>query len=279
MEVRLSVSGKTTSGPRGPNFVQLKRLRGSAYPLGREHSQVAAMMTQPHKTFWRWAFFIGFACSPARAQQGVQFLPEIDTYLKLNSVLRMYVEAKSDRDGGDPLQAGIGPSIQLYLKPLVKLKEVTAFDLDEAKSRFFILEAGYRVLVSPDAPTENRMLTSATFNFPMKAGFHLSDRNRADLDWINGKFTWRYRNELTVERTVSVRAYHLIPYVAAEPYYVSQFNKWSTTALYAGSLFPVGRHVEFNPYYEHENNTGGPANHPENAVGLALYLFFPLEQK
>src|SRR5664279_2386047 len=61
-----------------------------------------------------------------------------------------------------------------------------------------------------------------------------------------------------------------------EPFYESQFNKWSTTALYAGSLFPVGRHVEFNPYYEHENNTGGHKNHPENAVGLALYLFFSL---
>ena len=36
----------------------------------------------------------------------------------------------------------------------------------------------------------------------------------------------------------------------------------------------VGQHVEFNPYYEHENNTGRHKNHPENAVGLALYLFF-----
>jgi hypothetical protein len=41
----------------------------------------------------------------------------------------------------------------------------------------------------------------------------------------------------------------------------------------------VGQHVEFNPYYEHENNTGRHKNHPENAVGLALYLFFSLEEK
>ena len=32
---------------------------------------------------------------------------------------------------GDPTQAGIGPSPQLYLKPLIKLKEVKAFDLDD----------------------------------------------------------------------------------------------------------------------------------------------------
>jgi len=78
---------------------------------------------------------------------------------------------------------------------------------------------------------------------------------------------------------VSTHSYHFIPYVAVEVFYESQFQKWSTTALHVRSLFPVGRHVEFNAYYEHENNTGGKTNHPENAVGLALYLFFSLDSK
>ncbi|HMD98087.1 MAG TPA: DUF2490 domain-containing protein [Terriglobia bacterium] len=194
-------------------------------------------------------------------------------------MFRTYLEAKDDQDGGDPVQAGIGPSLQLYLKSVAKLKDVTAFDLDDAKARFLVLETGYRYVGAPDTPATNRMITSATLNFPMRAGFHISDRNRADLDWKNGKFRWRYRNKLTVERTISVHSYHLIPYVAAEPYYESQYNKWSTTALYAGCLFPVGPHVQFNPYYEHENNTGGHKNHPENAVGLAAYFFSSVEKK
>jgi hypothetical protein len=235
-------------------------------------------MTRPHTTLWSWAFFVCVACLPAFAQQNVQFLPEVDAYLKLNSVFRVYAEAKDDQDGGDPVQAGIGPSLQIFLKPLVKVKEVRAFDLDDAKRRFLVLEAGYRYLGAPDAPSTNRMLVAATFNFPMKAGFSMSDRNRADLDWRNGRFRWRYRNRLTVERTISVHSYHFISYGAAEPFYESQYNKWSTTALYAGSLFPVGPHVEFNPYYEHENNTGGHKSHPENAIGLALYLF-PLDSR
>jgi len=215
-------------------------------------------MTRTHKAFGRRAFFLCFACATAVAQQNVQFLPEVDAYLKLNSMFRVYVEAKDDQDGGDSAQAGIGPSVQLYLKPLARLKEMRAFDRDDAKTRFLVLETGYRYIGEPDTPTENRM----------------SDRNRAELDWKNGSFTWRYRNKLTVERTLAAQAYHFIPYVAVEPFYESQFSKWSTTALYAGNLFPIGRHVEFNPYYEHENNTGGKTNHPENAVGLALYLFF-----
>jgi len=236
-------------------------------------------MRRTHKIFWRWAFFVCFACLPAFTQQNVQFLPEVDAYLKLNSMFRVYVEAKDDQDGGDSAQAGIGPSVQLYLKPLARLKTMRAFDLDDAKSRFLVLETGYRYIGEPDTPTENRMIAAATFNFPMKAGFSVSDRNRFEFDWRNGDYSWRYRSKLTLERTVSIHSYHHIPYVAVEPYYLSQYNKWSTTALYVGGLFPVGRHVEFNPYYEHENNTGGKTNHPENAVGLALYLYFSLDSR
>jgi hypothetical protein len=60
---------------------------------------------------------------------------------------------------------------------------------------------------------------------------------------------------------------------AAEPFYESQYNKWASTDLYVGSLFPVGKHSEFNLYYEHENDTYKKPNR-QNYVGLTLYLYF-----
>src|ERR1700693_4696390 len=97
---------------------------------------------------WKTVVLV-LACSlPARSQE-TQFLPEIDAHLNLNSTLRAYVEAKNDRDGGDPTQFTIGPSIQFYLKPLIKLKEVTLFDLDDAKARALVLETGYRYITAP----------------------------------------------------------------------------------------------------------------------------------
>jgi hypothetical protein len=231
-----------------------------------------------HKTLLKWAFLVCFVSLPARAQD-LQFLPEIDAHLKLTSSVRAYLQAKDDRDGGDPTQFTIGPSIQFYLKPLLQLKKITSFDLDDAKSRALVLETGYRYITAPGAPPENRMETIAMLHFPLKAGFLVSDMNRADLDWKSGSFTWRYENKLTVERAVSIRSYHLIPYIAAEPYYESQYKKWSTTALYAGCRFPVGKHVVFNTYYEHENNTGKEPNRQQNYFGLALYLYFSLVKK
>jgi hypothetical protein len=148
---------------------------------------------------------------------------------------------------------------------------VALFDLDDSKTRALVLEAGYRYITAPGAPTKNRMRVSATFNFPLK-------RNRADLDWKSGAFTWRYRNKAMLQRTFAVHSYHFFPYVAAEPFYESQYGKWSTTSLFAGSLFPVGQHVEFNSYYEHDSNTGKAPNQQVNAVGLIFNLYFSLEK-
>lgn len=213
------------------------------------------------------------ACSLCRAQD-TQFLPEIDQYLKLSSNTRVLLQAKDDREGGDPTQFTFGPSIQLFFKPLLKLKDVTRFDLDDVKKRPVMFESGYRIITAPNTPAENRALEAVTFHIPLMAQMMTSDRNRADLDWKAGVFTWRYRNKLTLQRSVPISTYHLTPYIAAEVFYESQYSKWSTTDLYAGCLFPAGKHVQFDGYYEHENNTGKSPNRQNNFIGLALHLYF-----
>jgi uncharacterized protein DUF2490 len=214
-------------------------------------------------------------CLSAPAQTSTtQFLPEVDTYLRLNSVVRFAFQAKETREGGDPTQAELGPSVEFYLKSLLKLRDITSFDLDDSKSRPLVLSVGYRYVPSPDKPTVNRLEPVATCHLPMPGRILISDRNRADLDWSNGNFTWRYRNRLTLERRLKIRSYHPGPYVSGEAFYESQYGKWSTTAVYAGCLLRVGKHVQFDPYYEHENNTGKSPNQQVNAVGLILNLYF-----
>ncbi len=214
-------------------------------------------------------------CSSAFAQTSTtEFLPEIDANFKLNSYVRFVFQAKETREGGDPTQAEIGPSVEFYLKPLLRLKDVTHFDLDDAKSRPFVLAVGYRVVATPGKPVTNRMEPVATFHVPITAKILITDRNRADLDWQNGEFTWRYRNRLTAERRFTIKDYHPAPYVSAELFYESQYSKISSTNLYAGCLLPAGKHVQFDPYYEHENNTGKRPNEQVNAGGLILNIFF-----
>ena len=220
---------------------------------------------------WRTLMLLVLALGLYARAQVDQVLPEIDVYHKLSSDVRFSFQAKETREGGAPTQAEIGPSLNFYLKPLVKLEQITWFDLDDSKKRVLVLSIGYRYLPSPNSPLVNRIEPVATFHLPTKA-FLLSDRNRADLDWQNGKFTWRYRNLIQIERRLTIGSYHPAPYAAVEFFYQSQYSKWSDTAIYAGCIFPMGKRVEFDPYYEHQNNTGKSPNQQLNQLGLRLSI-------
>jgi hypothetical protein len=222
---------------------------------------------------WFRAALLGLLALRADSQID-EFLPEIDMHYKVSRDVRVTFQAKETREGGDPTQAEIGPSITFYLKSLVRLKRITVFDLNDEKSRPLVLSIGYRYLPSPNSPSVNRTEPVATFHFPLKAGFLATDRNRADLDRKSGKFSWRYRNRLQIERRVAIGSYHPAPYASVEFFYQSQYEKWSDTAIYAGCLFPIGKHLEFDPYYEHQNNTGKRPNQQLNQLGLALGIYF-----
>ncbi len=212
-------------------------------------------------------------CIPARTQT-VQTLPELDTYLQLNPDMRIWFQAKETREGGVPTQAEIGPSIDFYTRSLPKLAKIATLDLDDSKKRLLVLSFGYRYLPqSNGAPATNRLEPVATLQLPFTT-FEVSDRNRADLDWEAGTFTWRYRNRIQAERPFDVGRVHLVPYASAEFFYESLYQKWSTTEADAGITIPLGSKVQLSPYYQHENNTGGSHNRQVNALGGILNLYF-----
>jgi len=236
----------------------------------RVHTEIRGIK----RGFFLMALALVFRCVPASAQTD-QFLPEVDAYYKLNSDVRISLQAKQTREGGDPNEGEVGPSLDFYFRPLIRLAKVTKFELDEAKSRPLVLSVGYRYLPQADGgPATNRMEPVATFRFPLVARFLLTDRNRADLDWKSGGFTWRYRNRFQMEKRIAIHSYHPAPYASVEFFYESQYGKWSDTAVYAGCLFPIGKHVEVDPYYEHQNNTGKSPNQQLNQLGFILSLYF-----
>src|SRR5262249_53882347 len=133
------------------------------------------------------------------------FLPEIDAHLKLNSSTQVYLQAKDDREGGDPVQLTIGPSFQLYRKPLWSIKRLVFFELDPTKLAPWVLETGYRVITAPNTPVKNRLIEAATFRFPLLHEIVVANRDLVDLDWQSGAFTWRFRNRVLLARMFTIR--------------------------------------------------------------------------
>lgn len=211
---------------------------------------------------------------PMEAQSQTQSWPEIDTYLTLTSDVRVSYFAAATWEGRQGMAAEAGPNLDIYLKPWFQLKKLTVFELDQSKSRPLMFRLGYRYMPATDGTTEHRGIAEATGRLPLVKGALLSDRNRVDFRFINGEFSWRYRNRISAERTVSIRSYHFTPYLRAEAYYDNTVEKWSRTAETIGCIFPFRKRYEIEPYYEHQNDTATAPNRQLNALGFVFSMYF-----
>ena len=61
--------------------------------------------------------------------------------------------AAATRENREGTSAEIGPNIDFYFKPLVKLKRITVFELDPSKSRLLTLRFGHRYMPETNGPT------------------------------------------------------------------------------------------------------------------------------
>lgn len=107
---------------------------------------------------------------------------------------------------------------------------------------------------------------------PLEAKVSL--RNRTDLRFNDGDYSWRYRPRLAIERSFAIRKYHVTPYVRVEGYHDSAYKKWSRTALTAGCVLPIRKRSELEAYLEHQNKTETSPNKQVNALGVQLNLYF-----
>lgn len=212
--------------------------------------------------------------APSLAAQSFQSWPEVDTYLRLNSNVRASFYAALTRENATGSSAEIGPNIDFFLKPLVKLKRITVFEIDQAKDRPLMFRLGYRYMPSTDGTVEHRGIAEVTGRYPLIRGVLLSDRNRMEFRDLSGEFFWRYRNRLSAERTFAIHGYHFTPYLRAEVFYDDKYSKWSRTELTVGSTFPIGKHIELEWYYAHQNDTARPPNRQVDGLGYVLSMYF-----
>ena len=226
----------------------------------------------------KWALvpvYVLFLSMQSGAQSVKQFWPEVDVYDPLASNTRFEFQVKDTREGQSSQQWQFGPSIEFYVKPLVRLRKLSTLPKDEARSRILLLSAGFRYLPGTKSDgTENRIVLSATPKYPLVWKLAISDRNQMELRFINGAFSWRYRNRLEVQRPFQIGSYKFTPYARCEEYYSSMFSKWYDTALSAGVNLPVTKDIELDPYYEHQNETNKSPNKIIHSIGLTLNVFF-----
>jgi hypothetical protein len=222
------------------------------------------------------------ACSEARAQEsdtGKQFWPEVDIFVKLSPRFRLFFLATVSKNVEDG-----------------ELFGSNAFDsqfgahIDFIPNKHVILRTGYRFGSSigdtEDPYKENRLITEQTFRRLFKGDVLLSDRNREDFRWVNGDFSFRYRNRLTLEREFGpFKGLTLTPYASGEVFYDTRHDTWNRNRYAFGCQFPMlrrhaplkmlfpERDIVLDVYYMRQNDSRSSPRHI-NAVGLVVNLHF-----
>jgi Protein of unknown function (DUF2490) len=223
-----------------------------------------------------WVALLVLSFGTSALAQSNQVWPETSTFVRLTDQMRFYFLMTTVKEERTATEGEVGPNFDFYLKPLRKLNRWAGFRLDESKNRFLMVRVGYRYVFpyGGEGSDEHRGVVEATARCPLAHGVTVADRSRVDLRTIEGTFSWRYRNRLTVEKDFSIRRFKFTPYGRGEIYYDSRYSKVSRTALIAGSSFPITRHFELESYLEHQNDSGGSSNRTVNAVGMVANLYF-----
>jgi Protein of unknown function (DUF2490) len=212
----------------------------------------------------------------ARAQQQsdtrTEVWSEVDVYVPLNEKFRLFFLVTLNR-----------------AEETREDNELTfGAHVDYAVNKRLTLRNGYRYSFAPsdDNPyEEHRLIAEQTFRQDLPLAILLSDRNREDFRFVNGRFSFRYRNRVTIEREFRAFNRSFTPYGAVEVFYDTRFDVWNRNRLTAGAQiqlkrgFPLLRELTprkqliLDLYYTKQNDSRSQPHHV-HAIGASVALHF-----
>jgi hypothetical protein len=211
----------------------------------------------------------------ARSENTVtEFWPEVDTFFSLSEHLRFIVSAKKERDV-DFSNAEFGTDLELSVSHFRPFLLGRLIELDATRAKRLTVRAGYRYKRSLNTGVpvnENRPTAEFTLRWVFGEGILMSNRARGELRFVNGAFSWRYRDLLKIDKEFHLRHYELTVYASAEAFYNSATSTWDRFRFSGGMLFPLGKRFAAEPYYTRQIATH---SNPRNidAVGLIFQMY------
>lgn len=219
------------------------------------------------------ALLLAVSIAEVQSQQTrTEIWSEADVYVPLDEKWRLFFMFKSNRaeETRKDRESTIGAHV------------------DYNVNQILVLRGGYRYTFSVndnDPFHEHRIITEQTLRQHLPLEILLSDRNREDFRFINGDFSFRYRNRVKLEREFRLLGRSLTPYGAVEVFYDTRFNVWNRNRLSVGSQvqlqrgFPLLREltprkqVILDLYYTKQNDSRSQTPHI-HAIGATIALHF-----
>jgi len=185
----------------------------------------------------------------ASAADSSEFWPELSAFVGMTPATRLYLDA-SYAHGEDFRSLDLSAFVDISIQPI--LREDLRTD-DWQRKRYLWARLGYtRVLKAEEGGAtqvaEDRAVVSGYARAELPAEVWLEARARADLRWMSGDYSTRYRVRLEVNREFTVLEHSVVPYFNAEAFYDTRFDGWSRALYQGGAEVTVNQHFRYEIY-------------------------------
>ena len=200
--------------------------------------------------------------------------PELDIYVPLNEKFRLFflTTVTKARETRESFEGQVGAHVDYFWKDNLTFR------------------VGYRLnhsLGENDTPfREHRIVTEQSFRKKTKWSIQLTDRNRQDWRWVNGDFSFRYRNRITAEREFRLWGRPVTPYGSAEVFFDSRFGTFNRYRFASGVQYTFKKRASserlllllrkervLEVYYLRQEDTRSEPKHV-NAIGITFAIHF-----
>jgi hypothetical protein len=211
----------------------------------------------------------------AHAADSSEFWPEFSAFVGLGPRARLYLDV-SNATGkeSDTRSRDLSAFVDISIEPIVREQLRTE---DWQRSRFLWARLGYTHVqkASATAPQagENRGVASVLAKAPLPAEVWLEARARADLRWIDGDYSQRYRFRVEATREFTVLEHTVVPYANAEGFYDTRYDGWARALYQAGVEVTVDEHFRFEVYLARQADRL-PKKEDLNALGLVAKWYY-----
>jgi Protein of unknown function (DUF2490) len=217
----------------------------------------------------------GMLAGAAQAADSTEVWPELDVFYGLSPTTRLFLgvpyttSAESDTQGWS-LEGYLDVSIKPILRKYLQTE-------DWQRSRYFWIRVGYarvgKATNGQRQTPEDRGVVAITARAPLPAEIWLEGRARADLRWIDGVYSNRYRVRIEANRELTVRERAVAPYCRVEWFYDTRYDGLSRTLYEAGTEVTLHKHFRYEIYLARQNDRL-PKNTTLNALGFTAKWYY-----
>jgi hypothetical protein len=217
---------------------------------------------------------------PAWAEDPWEWWPEAQVFVGRTRLTRMFFNlayARGKDVAAGTLALDAAAYLDISIRPIGFGRRARFKQEDWARNRYLWARIGYDHVFKSEggepAPPEDRGIVSLWAKAPLPLGVWLEGRARADLRWIDGVYSTRYRLRVEATREFSVAGHPVLPYFNAEWFYDTRYDDWARVLYQVGPEVTVNRRLRFEVFLARQQDWL-PSKSALNAFGVVAKCYF-----